>query len=193
MSASDRLLPAQEKVYAKLYDVDSMLAIDGSVASGFVVLLNNGASTSTSSSSSSSSPTSNGKKKKKNKRSQGLDETDNGLAFMALTSGNVLDACFGVKNPSARRREETPSTRKAQAAKDMLDECAGTDAFRSTAVEAYCDAFQTIVDHYKEMGKLNCVTRCFRANKIRRQTETNLRSAFSNLAKAVAETSPSSR
>lgn len=184
MSAGDRLLPSQEKVFAQLYDADCMLAIDGSVANGYVVLLNNGAS---------SSPKSKGTKgNKKQKKSKGTDRSDNALAFMALTSGNVLDACFGVANPSARRREETPATRKAQAAKTMLDECATTDSFRSTAVEAYCDAFKVITVHDKEMRKLNCITRCFLARKVRRQTEANLRSAFSNLAKAVAE-SPSSR
>jgi hypothetical protein len=185
MSAGDRLLPAQEKVYGKLYDADCMIAIDGSVANGFVVLLNNGAS--------SVSPKSKGKNsKKKSKKSQGADHGDNTLAFMALTSGNVLDACFGVTNPSASRREDTPARRQAQAAKDLLEDCATTDSFRSTAVEAYCDAFKAVIVHDKEMRKLNCITRCFRASKVRRETETNLRSAFSSLAKAVAE-SPSSR
>jgi hypothetical protein len=159
----------------KLYDAESMMQIKITVANGYVTLLNNGAT----------SPKSNGKKKKKKspKNKKKNDETN--LAFMALTSGNVLDACFGVEQAS--RREDTPARRKAQAAKDLLDECATTESFRDVAVETYYNAFKIVIDHHEQMNKLNCFTRCFRAQKIRNGTIDNLAAAFSNLVNAVGE------
>ena len=107
------------------------------------------------------------------------------LSFMALTQGNVLDACFGVVNPS--KRDDTPAYRSAREAKELLDECATTDKFRQVAVETYRDAFEVIVEHRVQMSRLNCITRCFKTKKIRKKTERNLAATFSDLAKAVGE------
>jgi hypothetical protein len=173
MSSTDRLI-SREQMSDKLYDAESMMQIKITVANGYVVLLNDGAA----------SPKSNGKKKKKSpKNKKKKDETS--LAFIALTSGNVLDACFGVAQTS--RREDTPATRKAQVAKDLLDGCATTDSFRDLAVETYYNAFKIIIDHHEQMSKLNCFTRCFKANKIRNATKERLAAAFSRLVKAVEE------
>jgi hypothetical protein len=207
MSAGDRLLPAQGKVHERLYDAESMMHTDGSVARGFVVLLNGGAP---SESPTATSPPEVGTKKKskleKKEQQEGAaggavedgggggDDDGNSLAFMALTCGNVLDACFGVTNPSARRTGEdssTPARRNAQAAKDLLDECATTASFRRTAVAAYRDAFGAIALHDEQVRKLNCFTRCFRARKVRRDTEDRLHAAFASLVQAVEESSSS--
>jgi hypothetical protein len=158
----DPLLKASD-VLDKLYDPDSMMSIKQSIADGYMVLLGGGRS----------------KKKKDSVKG------DVSLAFMALTQGNVLDACFGVVNPS--RRDDTPAYRAAREGKELLDECATTDKFRHAAVGAYYGAFQLIVDYRGEMNRLNCITRCFRAKKIRKKTERNLVAAFSELAKAVGE------
>jgi hypothetical protein len=157
-----------------LYDAESMMQIKMTVANGYVVLLNDGGT----------SPKSNGKKKKKS--SQNKKKTDEtSLAFMALTSGNVLDACFGVEQAS--RREDTPARRKAQAAKELLEGCATTDSFRDLAVETYYNAFKIVIEHNEQMNKLNCFTRCFKAKRIGNSTKQSLDSAFSRLAKAVEE------
>jgi hypothetical protein len=159
----DPLLKASD-VLDKLYDPDSMMSLKPSITDGYLVLLGGGRA----------------KKKKK-----GSGKKDVSLEFMALTQGNVLEACFGVVNPS--RKDDTPAYRAAREAKELLDECATTDKIRRTAVGAYCDAFQLIVDYRGEMDRLNCITKCFRAKKIRKKTERNLVAAFSELAKAVGE------
>jgi len=171
MTSTDRLL-TREMLHAKFYDVESMMEIKGSVANGYVVLLKGGAP----------SPKSSSKKQKpkKKKENDGLP-----LAFMSLTSGNVIDACFGVQNYS--RRDDTPARRSTEEAKALLEECDTTDAFRQAAVSAYCEAFEAIIDHNDRMNKLNCITRCFRSKKIRRETEENVRTAFSSLVTAVGE------
>lgn len=180
-SSADRLLPAENQVYAKLYDAESIMAIPGNVANGFVVLLHGGPPPSKSSSS---------------KTKQSPPQDDVSLAFMALTSGNVLDACFGVSQPSRRvtAGDRTPAGRAAADAKALLGECDTNDTtheetFKRTAVRAYGDAFKVVVVHADKMQKLNCFTRCFRTKKIRTQTEKDLREAFAQLAQMINEQS----
>jgi hypothetical protein len=173
MSSTDRLI-AQEQMSDKLYDAESMMQIKTAVASGYVILLNNGAA----------SPKNNGKKKKKSPKKK-KKEDDTSLAFMALTSGNVLDACFGVEKAS--RRGDSPAKRKAQAAKDLLERSNTTDSFQDLAVSTYNNAFKIVIEHDEQMSNLNCFTRCFRAKKIQNGTEQKLKAAFSRLAKAVGE------
>ena len=170
MASADPLL-TKEQLHAKLYDIESMMAIEGSIANGFMVLLKGGL------------PHTNRYDKKSDMK---IDENNNDhytLAFMALTSGNVLDACFGVVNTT--RRENSLSTRSADEAKNLLADRDTTDSFRITAVTAYFDAFQVIVLYHDQMVKLNFLTRCFRSGRIRRQTEVDLRIAFSPLITTI--------
>jgi len=154
-SSKDPLLKASD-ILGKLYDEESMMSIEKSVADGFVVLLGGGQA--------------NG---------------DVSLAFLALTQGNVLDACFGVVNPT--RRDDTPAYRAARDGKFLLDECATTDEFQRTAVEAYFEAFQVVSDYRSKMSKLNCITRCFREKKIRKKAQKKLVAAFTDLGRAIGE------
>lgn len=160
----------------KLYDAESMMQIKSTVAAGYTVLLNNG----------TTSPKNNGKKKKKSPKKNKKKDDGNSLAFMALTSGNVLDACFGVEQAS-RRDGDSPSKRKAQAAKILLDRSSTTESFQELAVSTYHKAFKIVIAHDEEMSKLNCFTRCFKAKKIRTDTEQKLKVNFARLAKAVGE------
>lgn len=161
-TSADRLL-SKEKLHAKLYDVGSMMELDESVATGFVVLLNGGPASTTN------------------------DENDEflPLAFMSLTAGNVIDACFGVKNPS--KRDDTPARRSTREAKTLIDEHDTTDSFRQIAVSAYCEAFKAVINYNEQMNKLNCFTRCFRSNNIRSENEEKIQSAFDSLVVAIGD------
>jgi len=138
------------------------MAISGTVAHGYLVLLG-GAN--------------NGKPND--------PEKDISLAFMAIAHGNVLDACFGVEHAS--RRENTPATRAVREAKQIMEDCGASDSFRVGAVEAYATAFRAVIDYRRKYDRLNCITRCFRAKKLRVKCETRLRDSFLGLAKALAE------
>jgi hypothetical protein len=175
MSSSDSPLIAQEETTMadKLYDAECMMQIQSTVANGYVVLLNNGVP----------SPKNNGKKKKKSPKKKNSDPS---LAFMAVTSGNVLDACFGVENASQREPNST-ARRKAQAAKDLIDQCATSESFCELAVKTYCNAFKIVKEHDEQMRSLNCCTKCLKASSIRKDTEQKLTANFSRLAKAVSE------
>lgn len=159
-TSKDPLLKASD-LLDKLYDPDAMMLIKRPVADGYLVLLGGG------------------------KAAKGKKKDDVSLAFMALTAGNVLDACFGVVNPA--RKDDTPAYRAAKEGKELLDECATTDKFRVKAVQAYRGAFEVIIDYKGEMDRMNCIIRCFRAKKLRKRCERNLVANFSDLGKSIGE------
>jgi hypothetical protein len=196
-TSADRLLSQESQVYNKLYDPEAMLSVSGSVAHGYVILLSGGAAGggagSTSPSLSSSSKDDKKKKKVKKKKKGSSQDDDVSLAFMALTSGNVLDACFGVKSGNSGRNA-TPASRAAADAKSLLGECDANivdddETFRRTAVHAYCDAFKVVVVHADKMKKLNCFTRCFLTKKIRTTSQEDLQESFGQLAQIINEQS----
>jgi hypothetical protein len=163
MTSADGLLQ-ETQTLQKLYDAECMMSINETIAQGYLVLLGGADSG----------------------KANGDQPKDISLAFMALAHGNVLDACFGVH--TVGRREETPATRAAREAKQTIEECGGaSDSFRVGAVEAYTEAFVAVIEYRKKYDRLNCITRCFRANKLRVSCETKLRESFLNLAKALAE------
>ena len=186
MTSSDPLLTTRkEQLHAKLYDVECMMAIKESVCNGYVVLLKGRPLSPANNTNTESHEKS---KKKINNNNNNDDENDDSdaLAFLALTSGNVIDACFGVAN--TRSTSSTPTSRSVNDAKTLLEEnCLKTDTFRRTAIAAYCDAFQVTIVHHEKIRKLNCLTRCFRSRKIQRQTGTNIKTAFIPLIMALEE------
>lgn len=169
MSSADRLL-TRINLHSKLYDAGSMLDVNRSVAAGFVVLLNGGPS----------SPDRSPGPNDANAEDENLP-----LAFMSLTSGNVIDACFGVVNPSLRG--DTPARRDARAAKELLDENDTTDTFRQVAVSAYCEAFQAVIKYNDQVDKLGCFAKCFRSKAVRKEAEGHIRSAFNPLILAIQD------
>jgi hypothetical protein len=164
MSSADALLQ-ENRTIQKLYDAECMMSISESVAQGYLVLL--------------------GGADCQQQTAAGDQPKDISLSFMALAHGNVLDACFGVQ--TTRQREDTPATRAAREAKQLIEECGDSDSFRARAVEAYTEAFQAVIEYRRKYDRLNCITRCFRAKKLRVSCETKLRESFLNLAKALAE------
>ena len=161
MTSSDRLLK-KENLHNKLYDVDSMLEMKKSAANGYIVLLNGGPAS------------------QKSNEDEGLS-----LAFMSLTSGNVLDACFGVVNPSLR--DDTPARRSAREAKILINDHDSADSFRKVAVRAYCEAFKTVIRYNEKMDKMNCFIKCFRSKKVRSEAVEEIQAAFHSLVVAIGD------
>merc|ERR1712232_291994 len=114
-----------------------------------------------------------------------LDKPALTLAFMALTDGNVIDACFGVQ--PGIRNSEARSVRCAQSAKDLISDAVHANSkIRRVAVQAYSDAFQVAIGHSKELEELNCLTKCSSSGKIFRESEYKLQEAFGPLKSAIA-------
>lgn len=165
MPSKDALLPDHSSVLARLYDPESMLSINPSVAQGFISLLGD-------------AQDSQGNKSRK--------QADISLSFLALTEGNVLEACHGVVNAS--RRENTPATRAARSGKDLLGDIAlANENFPQIAVESYCEAFHVVLDYEEDLSNLNCITRCFRKKSVTKKAEKKLRSAFSKIGEAAGD------
>ena len=162
MTSTDALLQ-ESRTLQKLYDAECMMSISQTIAQGYLVLLGG-----------------------VEEAPKGAPPKDISLAFMALAHGNVLDACFGVHNAS--RREETPATRAARQAKELIDEYGNSsDSFRAAAVQAYANAFQAVIAYRQKYDRLNCITRCFHAKSLRLKCERELRESFLNLAKSIGE------
>ena len=168
---STELLLRENEILQQLYDVDSMLSITKSIAQGYISLL--------------------GGNNVESNSNNDNSNADLALSFMALTQGNVVDACFGVLAVGARG-EITPAVQSARTAKSLLMNCsistADEEQFQRLAVNSYCSAFQECVIFQEQMGKLNCCTKCFSSKKIRKKAELQLRIIFLNLAKIIAET-----
>ncbi|KAL3942900.1 MAG: hypothetical protein SGBAC_002972 [Bacillariaceae sp.] len=163
---SNELLLREKDILDQLYNAESMMEIEKSVAQGYITLLGG------------------------NDHCGAETAADPALSFMALTQGNVIDVCFGVSSASISRGDVTPNMQASRAAKALLDECASNSTraqFQQLAVTSYKNAFEEIVAHAERGSKLNCVTRCCRPKSVRDKTEQQLKAAFLELAKAVEE------
>jgi hypothetical protein len=164
-SSKDSLVPDHSSILARLYDPEALLSIKPAVINGFIVLLGDA----------------HDKHGNKAKR-----QADLSLSFLALTEGNILEACHGVVNPS--RRENTPASRAARSGKDLLGDIAMENTgFPKIAVEAYCEAFHMALKYDADIQKLNCITRCFRKKNIYKKAVKNLRVPFTRIAVAAGE------
>lgn len=165
-----------------LYDPVCMLDINREVASGYLILLLGGPETIPS-------------KRRRSKRDRSvtspaspLPELDDGvvtLAFLSLTDGNVLNACFGA--PTQLCNASSPSYTMAQNAKRELANAADvSDSVRRLAVQSYAAGFRIVVDYNDKLAKMNPCNRCCKQAELRRKAEQDLKVAYRNLSDVVA-------
>ena len=119
-------------------------------------------------------------------REQPQQTDDLTLSFLALTQGNVLDACFGA---GGHGREETPASLGVREAKAILGDCesVGPEGFRRVAVDAYRGAFELVLVHREQLDALDFCSRCFRSMVMRETATKDLHENFIGLARAIAE------
>lgn len=167
-----------------LYDPVCMLDINRDVASGYLVLLMGGQGDI------SASP----QKKRRGKRDRSvkaqpdLDNDVLSLAFLALTNGNVLNACFGA--PTQMCVTSSPAFVMAKNAKGELANAAeSSDWVRTLAVQSYAQGFRVVLDYNNQMAQMNPCSRCWKEAELRRQAEQDLKIAFRPLSEAVSDAS----
>ena len=144
----------------RLYDAEALLEVSPEVAHGYLVLLSSS--------------------------SKEEEDASNSLAFVSLTDGNVLDACFGYHAQS--KDTSTPAGRACCDAKAALlaaSEHAISSSFNNLAVETYANAFQIVVDYHASVKKMNCCIRCFRQGSRREKAKRDLEIEFKALIQAV--------
>eukprot|EP00978_Attheya_sp_CCMP212_P030628 scaffold113397_cov62-Attheya_sp.AAC.1 len=175
----------------RLYDAESVLEIPRDVASGFLILLSGG---------NFNKKSTKGKKQKKTRETTGGEKTSEGsadidestlaLAFLALTDGNVVDACFGVQQRGRGRSRGDTSSRSynsSKAAKQAIAEAShSSDAVRLMAVEAYGDAFRSVVEYQSALHDMNFISWCFRYANVHKAAEKHLNESFERLNEALA-------
>jgi hypothetical protein len=153
-----------------------MLQVDAQMGHGFVIIL--GGMTAI--------PPANNKKKGQSRGKNKIDD-DNAvmLGYLALTEGNVIDACFGIKNQADKSKKT--AMEQAKKVKRLISNAAdSSDAVRRLAVETYRKAFVHVLEFHKEVAKLNFFTKCFNYGKIQHAAEMALKDDFAQLKEAVA-------
>ena len=145
-----------------LYDMSALSSLDAQIASGYVALL---------------TPSKAGKKKKDR-------ENAYMLAFLAITEGNVVDACFGLQAFSKDRDHNGAVF--CRRAKSLIAEAADTsDAVSKLAVDTYREAFVIVMETQQKIKKINFFVRCFfSAGMLRRQRES-IQESFQRLEEAI--------
>ena len=164
-----------------LYDPVCMLDISKEVAAGYLILLLGGPE-------SPSLQT----KRRRSKRDRSLvsvtPEIDKGvvsLAFLALTDGNVLNACFGA--PMQLCVGPSPAYQMAKNAKRALVDAAdSSDAVRPLAVETYAKGFRIVIDYNDQLAELNPCSRCCKQSRIHQAAVNDLAVAFRTLSEAIS-------
>ena len=108
------------------------------------------------------------------------------LAFMALTDGNILDACFGA--PPLRR--EGPHYIKTRDAKNALVAASETsDSIPALAIVTYKKGMEIVVKQHMKIKKTFFCCRCFVQGRIRRKAKAKLHENFKILQEAVQASS----
>lgn len=155
--------PLIEGLNVRFYDPDSMLNIPTSIINGYIVLLSGGAPTETA-----------GKSE---------DEDSTTLGFLALTEGNVIESCYGIRSIKGRSHAAVQEVEKV---KSFLAAAADTnDRVRSVAVHSYRTGFVILKLYQEKVRRLNWLTRCFRYRGLRRDAEVDLSNAFEQLHESV--------
>lgn len=146
-----------------LYDETSLISIDSQRADGYVKLL---------------SPSKAGSKK---------EDRENAymLGFLALTEGNVVDACFGLQNYSKDKNDHKGAAFSRQAKQLLVEATDASEAVEKTAVDSYREAFTIVLETQQKIKKIHFLLRCFFAGKIQRRAKKSLREAFKRLEEII--------
>lgn len=140
----------------KLYDDEIMLDMDVEKAQGFLVLLRGG------------------------------EEEAQRLAFLALTDGNIVDACLGAP-PMKREGARYYLARETKNALAVSSD--SSESIPKLATETYQRALQLIVDHNAKINRVVICCRCFVRGRLRRKTKMELKHNFAMLQEAVLASS----
>ena len=181
----------------QLYDTSSTLKIDPDVAKAYIVLLT-GAGTLKKEGDNADIPLALLPQAYKEANvseddvvflNENVSVSDESLAFGALTDGNVLDACFGVKDGSAGRSHasDSKSIELLQKAKGALREAQGsTDSTTNDAIQAYVRCFRIVIG-YNEARKSTWFwfPFCWGYRSARGRAEKALKLAFQHLNEVI--------
>jgi len=153
------------------YEPDATLEISRDSAEGFIILLSDG-------------------KENAQGLTQGSQATGNdiSLAFMSITDGNVIDACFGnspmggLKFKGSEYAVKSASTAKSMI-RDAVEESppSTSERLKVLTVKTYKECFQIVVKYNDKIKKNSILSWCFKAKQIRKDAEKSLEDCFKDL------------
>lgn len=115
-----------------------------------------------------------------------LNGSDKTLAFMALTDGNLVDACVGAP-PQSRNGEKYI---RAKDAKNALAVASDTsESIPPLAVDTYKKALIIVKDHHDKIKRTIVCCRCFVQGRIQKKAKADLKETFQILYEAVEASS----
>lgn len=159
------------------YEPDATLDISRDNAEGFIILLSDG------------KENAKGVVKDSVRNSRDVIEAgDITLAFMAITDGNVIDACFGnspaggIKFKGSDYAVKTAGKAKALV-RDAVEESSPSmsDRVKLLTVKTYKECFQIVVKFNNELSKNSFLSWCFKSKQIRKNAEKALENCFQEL------------
>lgn len=113
-------------------------------------------------------------------RGNPADPSSGTLSFMALTDGNVVDACLGVLQNTNNKNVARP-TKEA-----LIVAAEHSEAVQELAVHTYQRAFQIVMDHHGRVRKTFFLIRCCVEGHMRNMALKRLRDNFALLEEAVS-------
>jgi hypothetical protein len=169
--------PLLESKNVRLYDADCLVSVNDDIVYGLLIILGGPSEQSL-------------QKASIYDQKSGLDEDAINLGFLAITEGNVLDACFGGHVMSAVASAKGASSPQVQKQVKMvksllLDAADHNDDIRRLAVSTYRSAFFEVRSFHKKVSHLNFITRCFFYHKYRAEAHEILKTCFANLEEVI--------
>lgn len=150
------------------YDPQVMITMPKPLAQGYISLLSGG-----------------DPKGMENLRRNRIKRSAVEMGFLALTEGNVVEACFGISQQLATR-DSPKVAATVRRIKNLLEQTADSnETICKLAVGSYLKAFEIVINGRDEIDQLNFFTRCFFLGKVAKKTQQELQEAFAMLQEAV--------
>jgi hypothetical protein len=115
-----------------------------------------------------------------------LHGSDKTLAFMALTDGNLVDACVGAP-PQSRKGAQY---QRAKDAKNALAIASDTsESIPPLAIDTYKKGLTIVMNHHAKIKRTIFCCRCFVQGRIKKKAKADLKETFQILYEAVEASS----
>ena len=139
------------------YDPDALFGLTSSIIKGYQILLSQSGG---------------------NNNNNNEEEYDP-LPFLALTSGNVIDAVFGLSNnPDGSKTFSQSNAVLVKELKAHFLSSYENSSEQRRIVNCYNQTFTLLLEYHKEVDDINICTRMCRRGKVRRKAEKEIGHLF---------------
>jgi len=172
-----------------LFDVDATLSIPRNVADGYLILLSGGMKSAKALRDGMKAKRANGGESSSQSFETNREMSMVKLSFAAITEGNVVEATFGVECTGGMRKGKNTSekafnnSRRMKAA--LVDASIASEGIPTLVVNTYIRSFEVVSTYHMKIEQLGFISWCWRHQKIREMSITDLKKAFEPLKEAL--------